>query len=179
MHKDTLDTFLHEIRKLPHVFDEKRLLRSGEPFVHSTYTIDADSTAPLSDLLGWGDYCRVDDQIKEGNFPAASTYDYNVESVTLHLLKCEKNITSEKMKEYMNENDLRPAGIRELLIFGAQFYDIRTQPFPVAAFGSEHEDCDGNLYVPCLFGYSGNCDVRLHLANSGWSSLFGFLAANK
>ena len=150
-----------------------RIVYAEDVDTHTTPTVDAyhltvDYSLPLATAIV---QCRfdgdVDMDITSDHFPPSRT---GTEQVTFTLPHLNRLARTEEVLGYLEENNLRPATLEELLAFEKKQLDLQMK-FPIVALGSLWRHPAGYCYVPCL-----NRESTHHKLGLGWydpSGLWG------
>ena len=118
--------------------------------------VDHDRTLAEMIKAGKYDFVYYDKDIVEKNFPIHQPSNnvwppIGIEFVLVHL---DKTASTNEVFQYMDEHDLWPAWIEELLAFGEEFPDVQ-RDFPIIAFGSSCVASDGYPRAPYLANSNG------------------------
>ncbi len=124
------------------------------------YPVTIDPTKSYAELIVAGKYNYADRWVSEKNFPEANenpTYSVLTEiQVEVICLNLDKTLTLRKVERYLNRRKLRPATVRELLAFGAQFPDAQWDGQMLVALGSFCAFLNGSdlIRIPAI-GFDG------------------------
>lgn len=140
----------------------------------TTYKLKADYDQPLEAAFAAGNYEHIG--------PNFAGHDFSTEhkgAVTLYgaLIDFNRDIKSmDDAVHEINQLNFRPAELRELLAFGAQFPHLQ-RLFSIAAVGSQFRIYDtSQLYAPVLYVYGKDRSVQ---PDSQWYKGTRFLAIRK
>ena len=86
----------------------------------------------IADLVNDGQYDRSNGDITDSNFPSDESGEKEVETALFHF---NQSVSSEDAIERMKKDGCRPATMKELLSFGAQYPEIQRE-FLIVALGS-------------------------------------------
>lgn len=144
------------------------------------WEIAVDHGKSFEQLLEEGKYFKGVSYDDVKRFPSRKKTKVTVE---MHLLVFEREVTSEEAINEMSARRLRPATIKELLVFGPKLhlsgYDVNVPP--VVALGSVGQGVSGRKEVPLLTTFGGGVSwglITLRLDTS-WGTNYQFLAIRK
>src|SRR3990167_9382333 len=101
----------------------------------------------LKNLIKAGNYDFVNDNINDKNFPNFQ----DMPSGKVELLHFDRYITSEEAIKEMESKGMRPANLKELLVFGKE-YPEEQRKYPIVALGSVWRSLLGDRSVAVLWG---------------------------
>lgn len=130
----------------------------------------------FDDLIREGKYDHINSQINSENFPIE---DFSNEDIVLKIINTKQLsrgkslVGTDDILSSLKEQNLIPAGIKELLAFGMKYPDIQRQKC-IIALGSTIEDDRDNLYAPCLSGHDDERNIGLVWLKGGWNNTDNF-----
>ncbi|MBD3311713.1 MAG: hypothetical protein GF349_04475 [Candidatus Magasanikbacteria bacterium] len=139
------------------------------------YVVSVDYGMSLAEMIAAGQYGWKNSDINADNFPVAGE---GIAETKLELVHLNKKASTDEVEAYLEENDLRPATLAELLAFGTMFPEIQ-RDFPVIALGSSCVRSDGNRFVPYLYRDGSERSLNLSWDDHDWYEIFRFLAVRK
>ncbi len=146
----------------------QQAFRSGQAF-----QLSVNYMRPLSKAIALGRFNGYNDDITSERFPP-NTNECGVEFATMRLFSFGRYVSSDDAVAAMTEEGFRPATLRELLSFAAQFPEEQLAN-PIVALGSVWESTI-HWHVPCLTGLNGRRDIYLYWLGLGWDDSWRFLA---
>jgi len=142
-----------------------------------SYSIAVNYNQTLEAMIASGNYDWHSYEINDKNFNVNGTGD--VVAIIPKLVHLNKDISSEDILSYLEEHELRPANLAELLAFGAIYPGIQ-QEFPIVALASSWFNYYGLKYVPALTSDENNKrTLNLIFFDGTWSEHYRFLAVRK
>jgi hypothetical protein len=137
-----------------------------------------DSTVyPISVTLGTieeqvlaGNYICFNANIQDKNFTADQPH-----SADIVLCECDETMGTDAVLKALDEKDLRPATMSEVLALGSQHPELQRS---IVALGSVWRSSDGSC-VGYLSGRSGKRLLLLHLITDHWNHTSYFAAVSK
>jgi len=158
----------------------KRIL-SGETVVKSlevaltAFSVLVDYGRSVADGIKAGRYDWVNDDITQKNFPQTHSGEAAVEIQLLHF---NRTMSSDDVLREMENQNLRPATLQELLALGEKYPQVQKE-FPVVAIGSVWQGPSGGRRVPFL-GWDGReRDLSLGWVGGVWNGDCRFAAVRK
>jgi hypothetical protein len=139
------------------------------------YPLTVNYKQQIEKLVTNGKYDYANSNIVSANFPEEKNPTAELEAVLFH--PDEEDVTSEAVLERMENENLRPASVRELLVFGVQFPDVQRQ-FPIVALGTVVQ-LYGDRLVACLGRGASGRSLALSWFDGGWYRRCRFLAFRK
>lgn len=143
----------------------------------TSFPLTVNHTA-VESLLTAGNYDLSNNDINSENFPEVKDGETKTEAFLVYLLdeEVESFIWTFEAKARLDKMGLRPAGIDELLAFGAQYPEIQRQ-FTVVALGSELR-IDNYPHNPVL-SHIDNKRIASFSVFGTWTDHHRFLAFRK
>lgn len=139
------------------------------------FPVTVDYNRSLAEMIEIGNYEWKHVEIIEKNFPVNEKGKNKVSLVLIHF---NKSIDSDDVFYELDEMDLRPATLPELLYFGAK-YPEKQREFPIAALGSHWNISVENSYVVYLDKIVSKRCLKMNYLSGDWMKHYRFLAAPK
>lgn len=159
----------------------ERYLKKENPFEstvtekHTILQVTVNRDRTIADGVAAGKYNWSNVDITDANFPRCGAGTESSEIVLVHF---EKSMSTDNVLKELEECDLRPADIQELLAVGEQYPDMQRE-FPIIALGSVWQLQDGHQFVPFLFGVGSDRRLDLRWIVSDWVDNCRFAAVRK
>ena len=134
-----------------------------------TYTVTADYSKTIDEMLKNGKYDWANDDITADHFPSKEK---GTKRIKIALFKFDHDISGEDVIRKMGKG-FRPASLKEILSLGAQYPDLQRKDW-IVALGSTWRDSDGNVYVPYLGNDGGFRSLYLRWWDGDWRSYWRF-----
>lgn len=153
------------------------LIMFGRQKASDTFKVVVNYGKTLAEMIQFGKYGWVNDDINDRNFPIQRSGQHEVELALVHL---NRDATTKEVLAHLDSNGLKAAGIEHLLAFGATYPEIQKE-FPVVALGSAWVDDDGDRRYPCLDFDDDERELRLYWDDGDvhWLGHCRFLALRK
>jgi len=102
---------------------------------------------------------------------------YGKATVIARLIRFDHLVSTDQVLRFMDERDLRPATLAELVAFGTQYHAKQMRSSPIIALGSIWIDSSGFYHVPFIQrGYSRCCLLGFHWFHASGQRNHRFLA---
>ena len=151
------------------------ILVKAELKTRTRFPVTVDYTKPLDAMITAGNYDYRNDNITTENFPVTGNGTVECEVILVHF---DRSIKSEAAITEMEQLDLRPATLTELLAFGETYPEIQRE-FPIICLGSSWVDSDGYRNVPYLDRWRAGGRLDLGWFGGGWRRDCRFAAVRK
>ncbi|GEM_PF-2234937 len=125
----------------------------------------------LKSLISSGNFGYIDTNITEANFP-----DVGIKCEDAKVYHFDKYVSTDYAIQQMEEDDYRPANLRELLTWMIANWNGKDW---VVALDQSWRGSVGGLCVPCLDGWFGGRSLSLFCLGHDWRGYCRFLAFRK
>ncbi|MCD4761672.1 hypothetical protein K8R32_01815 [bacterium] len=139
------------------------------------FPVTVDYNRSLAEMIELGEYDWKHVEIIEKNFPVKGK---GKSDINLVLVYFNKSIDSDDVFYELDEMELRPATLPELLSFGVK-YPEKQGEFPIAALGSHWNISVENSYVVYLDKIVSKRCLKMNYLSGDWMKHYRFLAAPK
>lgn len=131
--------------------------------------------APLEELIEDGHYDYVDPNITSESFPLEQSEG----RMDFPLIQFNRMVDTEEVNAWLEQNELRGATLKELLVVGSEFPQEHRRIF-VAGLGQQWQGTEDNLaFVPILLGNAQTHSLNLYEGRERWHDFDHFLAVSK
>lgn len=152
------------------------LLVKVELKTRTRFTVTVNRGRSIEEMVADGKYDFANPNITAVNFPITGTGTCDEEEILVHF---DRSIESDDAVREMNQLDLEPSPIEDVLAFGAKYPDVQRE-FPIVGLGSSWmRPLDGRVCVPVLDCVSDERSLYLDRRAPGWSGHYRFLARRK
>ncbi len=154
------------------ISDARLAKRVAKIIVDKVFIVVVDYGQTLEEMIRAGRYDFVDSDIKAEHFPIRGEGKVQRSLVLVDLGYWPIGISD--VLDECKRRGLRPAGIEDLLAFGATFPEAQCK-FIIMALGSIRRQ--GNYhFIPCLSGHKGWRELSSNMHGHGWRGRCRFLA---
>lgn len=140
----------------------------------TTHPVTVDYSMALDRMIALGRFQGPCEGFTSERFPIKGTGAVQAEIILIHF---GYEIGTRRAEKELDEKDLRPTDIEELLALAAQQPELQRH-FPIVALGSPCIFCH-QLYVPVLFVFQGQRKFYLSFVGHKWVSTFRFASVRK
>lgn len=147
----------------------------GPKVDQTVFPVKIDYDLSLEEMIEAGKYDWVNSDIIVENFPIKGS---GLVELEIELVHFGRYINSEAALKELDQMDLRPATLPELLAFGAAYPEIQRE-FPIVALGSVWQRPGGGRGVPCLWCDSDGRNLGLRWLDGGWHGRYRFASIRK
>jgi len=129
----------------------------------------------IADGVTDGKYNSSNPDINDTYFPRSRA---GIESSEIVLVHFDKSMSTDNVLKELEERNLRPADVQELLAIGEQYPD-KQREFPIIALGSIRQRLVGRRVVPYLHALGSNRELYLDWIGRDWEGFYRFAAVRK
>jgi len=149
-------------------------------FNFNAYAMTVNYDRSVKDSIKTGNYDRVnsDSDIVSKHFPSQETGRQDITIGLVHFGKYGKYIETDEVIRELNKNGLRPATLKELLVFGEKYPDFQ-RDFSIIALGSVWNIPGGYRGCACLDGDVSERSLSLCWIGDVWDDSCRFAAVRK
>lgn len=126
---------------------------------------------PIEDSVKLGRYNWADDEITSDHFPSNEK---GKKAIEIFLIGLNRPVETGRIVYELNDRDMRPATIKELLALGSSHPRLQME-INVAALGSSLRLGNDDM-IPCLMGGGDSRDLRLIVSKGDWMPFWRFAA---
>lgn len=145
--------------------------RPGPQVFHVTL----DRSLSVDALVQAGGYDSTNPDINLRNFRVSRDEDTDID---LALVRFTQVLATADVLHALAAQGLRPATLRELLAFGAQYPPLQRQ-FPIVALGSVWMNSEGQRYIAYLWGHARERGLGLGWLVRWWREVYRFAAVRQ
>jgi hypothetical protein len=154
-----------------------KLIVGAKKILKDIFSVRTNYDLSIKDLVKACDLNWANDDITDEHFVVTKVGQEESKFVYVHL---DRLVTTREVLEYMKENNLQPADIKQLLSFGKQNPDEQRK-HPIVELGSVWVHSHGNRHVAFLYGNDGQRRLALSYAypDGQWDEDYRFLAVSQ